>query len=114
MSLGQMRIGLLGMRRRIADYDPALGIEETQLLITLAGLVIGWSVLIMSYNLVRSARSGAVSGRNPWRSRSIEWQLPSPPPEGNYEEQPPVIVGRPYDYGLADAPYTNLSPISGD
>ena len=25
MSLGQMRIGLLGMRRRIADYDPTLG-----------------------------------------------------------------------------------------
>ncbi len=24
-SLGQMQIGLLGMRRRIADYDPALG-----------------------------------------------------------------------------------------
>jgi cytochrome c oxidase subunit 1 len=101
------------MRRRIADYDPALGIEQTQMLITLAGLVIGWSVLIMSYNLVRSARSGERSGSNPWRSRSIEWQIPSPAPEGNYEEQP-VIVGDPYDYGLADAPYTNLSPISGD
>ena len=25
-SLGQMQVGLLGMRRRIADYDPALGI----------------------------------------------------------------------------------------
>jgi len=113
MSLGQMRIGLLGMRRRIADYDPALGIEQTQMLITLAGLVIGWSVLIMSYNLVRSARSGELSGSNPWRSRSIEWQIPSPVPEGNYEEQP-VIVGNPYDYGLADARNSNLSPISGD
>lgn len=113
MSLGQMRIGLLGMRRRIADYDPALGIQNTQFLITIAGLVIGWSVLIMSYNLVRSARSGVLAGNNPWRSRSIEWQLPSPVPEGNYEQQP-VIIGNPYDYGLADAPYTNLAPISGD
>ncbi len=113
MSLGQMRIGLLGMRRRIADYDPALGIQNTQFLITIAGLIIGWSVLIMSYNLVRSARSGVLAGNNPWRSRSIEWQLPSPVPEGNYEQQP-VIVGDPYDYGLPDAPYTNLAPISGD
>jgi cytochrome c oxidase subunit 1 len=113
MSLGQMRIGLLGMRRRIADYDPALGIEQTQFLITIAGLVIGWSVLIMSYNLIRSARAGEVASRNPWGSRSIEWQLPSPVPEGNYEEEP-IIVGDPYDYGLADAPYIAIKPISGE
>ena len=113
MSLGQMRIGLLGMRRRIADYDPALGIEPTQFLITIAGLVIGWSVLIMTYNLIRSARRGEVAGRNPWGSRSIEWLLPSPVPETNYLEEP-VVVGDPYDYGLADAPYVSLSSASGD
>jgi cytochrome c oxidase subunit 1 len=111
MSLGQMRIGLLGMRRRIADYDPALGIQDTQFLITLAGLVIGWSVLIMVYNLVSSARSGELAGSNPWGSRSPEWQIPSPAPELNYE-RPPVVVGEPYDYGLADSPYVRVTPAS--
>ncbi len=114
MSLGQMRIGLQGMRRRIADYDPDLGIANTQFLITLAGLIIAWSVLIMCYNLVRSARKGPVASHNPWRSRSPEWQIPSPVPEMNYD-QPPVVVGEPYDYGLADSSYVQVSPAtSGD
>jgi cytochrome c oxidase subunit 1 len=114
MSLGQMRIGLLGMRRRIADYDPMLGVEETQLLVTLAGLVIGWSVLIMVYNLVVSARSGEVAERNPWHSRSPEWQIPSPVPEMNYD-QPPVVTGRPYDYSPSAPDYVSVAPApSGD
>lgn len=110
MSLGQMRVGLVGMRRRIADYDPSLGIQETQMLVTLAGLVIGWSVLIMVYNLVSSARSAEVADPNPWRSRSPEWQIPSPVPEMNYEQQP-VVVGDPYDYGLQDSTYVRMSPV---
>jgi len=114
MSLGQMRIGLMGMRRRIADYDPLLNVENTQLLITLAGLVIGWSVLIMVYNLVVSARSGEVASTNPWRSRSPEWQIVSPVPEMNYD-RPPVVTGDPYDYGTAGPGYVNVaSAPSGD
>jgi len=111
MSLGQMRIGLLGMRRRIADYDMALGVQDTQLLITLAGLVIGWSVLIMVYNLVVSARSGEVASTNPWRSRSPEWQITSPVPEMNYD-RPPVVTGDPYDYSPAAGSYVSLTPAS--
>jgi cytochrome c oxidase subunit 1 len=113
MSLGQMRVGLMGMRRRIADYDPALGVEFTHLLITLAALVIGWSVLIMVYNLVSSARAGEVADINPWKSRSPEWQIPSPVPEMNYDE-PFVVVGGPYDYGLQDSAYVRPVPSTGD
>lgn len=75
MSLGQMQIGLLGMRRRIADYEAVLGVQGTQVLITIAALVIGWSVLIMVYNLVSSARSKEMAVTNPWGSRSPEWQI---------------------------------------
>ncbi len=108
-SLGQMQTGLLGMRRRIADYDPALNIEFSQLLVTIAGFVIGLSVLIAVVNFIRSARRGEVAVANPWRSRSPEWQLPSPVPEHNYAEAIEV-VGEPYDYGLADSAYVNLRP----
>lgn len=111
MSLGQMRIGILGMRRRIADYDPALGVENTQFLITIAGFIIAWSVLIMIYNLVRSARKAELTDRNPWHSRSPEWQIPSPVPEMNYD-QPPVVVGDPYDYGIPDSTYVQVVPAS--
>jgi cytochrome c oxidase subunit 1 len=101
--------GLLGMRRRIADYDPTLGIETSHLLITIAGFAIGLSVLIAFYNIIVSARRGEVVEGNPWRSRSPEWQLPSPAPAHNYEEQF-VVIGEPYDYGLEGSSYVDMHP----
>ncbi|RMG89700.1 MAG: cytochrome C oxidase subunit I [Chloroflexi bacterium] len=113
MSLGQMATGIMGMRRRIADYDPALGVQNIHVLITLAAFVIGWSVLIMVYNLVSSARSQELADPNPWRSRSPEWQIPSPVPEFNYDV-PFEVVGDPYDYGLSGVAYIRMAPASGD
>jgi cytochrome c oxidase subunit 1 len=112
-SLGQMYVGVGGMRRRIADYDPALGIQPEQMAITIAGVVIGISVLICLYNLVRSARRGRIAEANPWRSRSPEWQIPSPIPEQSYA-RPLVVVGEPYDYGLPGSVYVQMSPAGGD
>ena len=106
-SLGQMQVGLLGMRRRIVDYDPALGIDGGQLAVTIAAYVIGLSVVIAIVNLAWSAWRGAVAERNPWRSRSPEWQIPSPVPELNYP-QPIRVVGDPYDYGLPGSTYVQV------
>jgi cytochrome c oxidase subunit 1 len=108
-SIGQIMIGLQGMRRRIADYDPALGIQGGQVLITIAGFVIGLSVLVMIYNLVWSARRGAVAPANPWRSRAPEFQIPSPIPEHSYAT-PFVVTGEPYDYGLPGSTYVSMNP----
>jgi cytochrome c oxidase subunit 1 len=110
-SLGQIQVGLKGMRRRIVDYDAALGIEGGQLLVTIAGFAIGLSVLIMIYNLVVSARRGVVAERNPWRSRSPEWLIPSPIPEVAFPE-PFQVVGDPYDYGLPGSEYVQIPPAT--
>lgn len=111
MSFGQMSMGIMGMRRRIADYDPALGVSNTQILVTLTALVIGWSLLIMVYNFIASARTEPVADTNPWRSRSPEWQTPTPIPEFNYDT-PFEVVGDPYDYGLASSQYVNMAPAA--
>lgn len=108
-SIGQIMIGLQGMRRRIADYDPALGIQGGQMLVTIAGFVIGLSVLVMIYNLVWSARRGEVAAANPWRSRAPEFQIPSPIPEHSYAT-PFVVTGEPYDYGLPGSTYVSMNP----
>ena len=108
-SLGQMGIGLQGMRRRIVDYDPMLGLTNGHILITIAGVAIWISVLVMIYNLVTSARRGEVAEANPWGSRSPEWQIPSPIPEHSYA-RPFAVVGEPYDYGLPGSVYVNMSP----
>ena len=111
-SFGQMIVGLLGMRRRIADYDQALGFETTHLLVTIAAFVIAASVIVFFVNLVYSARRGPVAAKNPWRSRSPEWGLPSPIPVHNYLEHPFEVVGDPYDYGLAGSTYVNWETAS--
>ncbi len=112
-SLGQMQVGLLGMRRRIADYDPALApqIEFTQLLVTIAAFVIGLAVLVAVVNFVVSAKRGKVAVANPWRSRSPEFMLPSPIPVHNYGDNPFEVIGEPYDYGLAGSAYVSIDPI---
>lgn len=109
-SFGQMFVGLLGMRRRIADYDVSLNLEFPHLLITIAAYVIAISVLVFAYNLIVSARKGAVAEANPWRSRSMEWSLPSPIPVHNYKDYPFEVVGEPYDYGLPGAVYYATPP----
>lgn len=115
MSIGQMSAGIMGMRRRVADYDTALGVETTHVLITLAALIIGWSVLIMLYNFISSARTQPVAATNPWGSRSPEWQIPAPVPEFNYDV-PFEVVGDPYDYGLPGSTYVRMAPtpVAGD
>uniref|UniRef100_A0A540VKL4 Cytochrome C oxidase subunit I n=1 Tax=Litorilinea aerophila TaxID=1204385 RepID=A0A540VKL4_9CHLR len=110
-SIGQMSVGVMGMRRRIADYDPALGIEPGHILITIAGFAIAFSILLMIYNLFHSADVGELAGANPWRSRSPEWQIPSPVPEHSYAS-PITVVGEPYDYGLAGSTYIRMAPAS--
>src|SRR6185436_17474246 len=58
LTFGMMRVGLLGMRRRIVDYDPALGLDGTHLVLTIAAYLIGLSVLIFIINFFHSMKHG--------------------------------------------------------
>ena len=44
--------------------------------------------------------SGDKAPHNPWNAIGLEWLLPSPPPEDNFGEHVPVVISRPYGYGL--------------
>jgi cytochrome c oxidase subunit 1 len=107
LTLFMMRVGLLGMRRRIADYDPALGFGPYHLVMTIAGFLIAFSILIFFFNLVRSLRHGEPATNNLWRSRSPEWQVPSPMPVHNFD-RPFEVIGEPYDYGLPGSVYVKF------
>jgi cytochrome c oxidase subunit I len=109
LTTGMMVIGLRGMRRRIVDYDPALGFDFTHLIMTIAGFLIFLSVLIFFINLFRSIKYGEKAEGNIWNSRSPEWQVPSPMPVHNYDV-PFEVVGEPYDYGLKDSRYIEFPP----
>lgn len=107
LTLYMMRVGLLGMRRRIADYDPMLGFDFSHLVMTIAAFAIATSVLIFFYNMVKTLRSPVMETGNIWHSRSPEWQVPSPMPAHNYEKEFEV-VGEPYDYGLPGSTYVKM------
>lgn len=110
LTLGMFYIGLLGMRRRVVDYDAELGFDPVHLIMTIAGFVIFFSVVLSIINIVYSARRGPAAKGNVWNSRSPEWQISSPPPLHNYA-QPFEVIGNPYDYGLQDKGYVNMSPV---
>jgi len=112
LTFGMMRVGLLGMRRRIVDYDPALHLDTTHLIMTIAAFVIALSVLIFFINLFYSMKHGEKAEGNIWNSRSPEWQVPSPMPVHNYDV-PFEVVGEPYDYGLAGSKYVEFAATEG-
>jgi len=107
LSLSMMRIGLLGMRRRIMDYDPAMGFQPYHLAMTIAAFLIALGILVFFINLIWSARKGEIAKGNIWNSRSPEWQVPSPMPMHNYDK-PFEVVGEPYDYGLPGSTYVKF------
>ena len=60
-----------------------------------AGFPVG---LFVQFLLEPAPRQDAPDA-NPWRSTTLEWTVPSPPPHGNFAEMPTVYRG-PYEYGL--------------
>lgn len=108
LTFAMMRVGLLGMRRRIADYDAALGFDLSHLIMTIAAYLIFFSVVIFLYNFFHSMKHGEKAEGNLWESRSPEWQVPSPMPVHNYDHAFQV-VGEPYDYGLAGSKYVEFA-----
>src|SRR3989449_383631 len=82
---------LYDMPRRIFTYDASTGWGPINLLITIGGFTFGISQLIMFANLLWSARRGPAADKDPWGGYSLEWGIPSPPPEFNFPEGVPVI-----------------------
>ncbi len=107
LTLFMMRVGLLGMRRRIADFDATMGFDIWHVWMTIAAFGIALSVLIFFYNIYRTLKSEKMVTGNIWNSRSPEWQVPSPMPAHNYDREFEV-VGEPYDYGLPGSTYVKM------
>jgi cytochrome c oxidase subunit 1 len=91
-------VGMYGMPRRYWDYVPEFtGLNQ---LATCGSWILGIGLLLMFVNLIRGVRSGTPVGANPWGGATLEWQVPSPPPTENFEEEPVVTHG-PYDFKKA-------------
>ena len=90
-------LGFMGMPRRVVTYPSNL--QGLNIFVSASAFVLGISMLVFLYNLVYSMFFKRVRApANPWGSKSLEFQLPSPVPVHNFDRIP-VITGDPYGYG---------------
>jgi cytochrome c oxidase subunit 1 len=87
--------GLLGMPRRIYTYEADRGWGTWNLIVTIGVVFQVAAFLVFLANLVRSYRSGAPAGSDPWDAWTLEWSTTSPPPEYNFAVLPTVKSRRP-------------------
>ena len=101
--------GFLDMPRRVSTYAPRLQFLNDW--VSVSAFILGFSMLIFLTNLVYSLVVARIpAAANPWYSRALEWQVPSPVPAYNFREIP-VITAGPYEYGVEGAqPVANLVP----
>lgn len=90
-------LGLKGMPRRVAMYDPQF--ESINLICTIGAFVLAFSIIPFLINIIWSWNKGKIAGDNPWGGLSLEWTTSSPPLIENWEVLPVVTKG-PYDYGI--------------
>jgi cytochrome c oxidase subunit 1 len=82
--------GMLGMPRRVYQYDAGQGLELFNRLSAVGYLFLLASSFVFIHNFFRSKRKGEIAGNDPWGAPTLEWSIPSPPPEYNFAEIPTV------------------------
>ena len=102
-------LGLNGMPRRVAEYDPQFALVNQ--ISSVGALLMALSTLPFLWNVIASARSGRIAGDNPWRALTSEWLTTSPPPVENWKGEPPLVT-HPYGYGIP-ADQIDLRDVSG-
>jgi cytochrome c oxidase subunit 1 len=105
-------VGMAGQPRRVFEY--ARNLQTLNDWVSISSFLLGASILLFVINFVWSTGFARVREEgNPWQARGLEWQVPSPPPPGNFEHVPVVLSG-PYEYGTKDAqPVADLNPPLG-
>ena len=105
--------GLSGMSRRMYDggasyaSDMEAGIlgltaDAIRLNVPITHAAFGLLIFQIPFiiNVFYSMRNGKkVENDNPWESTTLEWATPTPPPHGNFLEQP-VVYRDPYEYSV--------------
>jgi cytochrome c oxidase subunit 1 len=82
--------GLLGMPRRIYTYDADQGYTLFNQLSSIGTAILIVGIAISLWNMIRSWKHGERGGNDPWQAGTLEWSIPSPPPDYNFAELPRV------------------------
>ena len=83
-------VGMDGMPRRIYTYVEGMGWEMWNGVATFGVFILIAGFLVFIYNMVISWKNGEKAPSDPWDGRTLEWSIPSPPPEYDFKEIPVV------------------------
>lgn len=78
-------LGWQGMPRRYYDYLPQY--HTGHLISTIGSWIVAIALIMIFYNLIKALVSGEKASDNPWDGKTLEWKIPSPPPEENFIEE---------------------------
>jgi cytochrome c oxidase subunit 1 len=87
----QFVAGYLGMPRRYHAYPPEFQVWNVASTLGASILTVGYVIPIVY--LLYSLVAGEKAPNDPWGARGLEWEIPSPPPTGNFTVSPVVTEG---------------------
>ncbi|MBO8171356.1 MAG: cytochrome c oxidase subunit I [Bacillaceae bacterium] len=88
--LPQHWLGLMGMPRRVYTYLEGQQLDTWNYVSTIGALIMGVATIVFAINIVMTFVKGEKAPADPWDGRTLEWSIPSPPPEYNFKQTPLV------------------------
>ncbi|MFZ5946381.1 MAG: cytochrome c oxidase subunit I [Stygiobacter sp.] len=88
-------LGYMGMPRRYYDYLPQF--EPLQKVSTVGSWILVGTIFFIVGYFIHALIKGKKATSNPWGGVTLEWHIPSPPIQENFEVIP-TITHKPYDF----------------
>jgi cytochrome c oxidase subunit 1 len=106
--------GMLGMPRRIYTYDSGQGWDTFNFISSIGAYLLVVATSVFVFNFFVSRKRGGIAGPNPWGAGTLEWSIPSPPPEYNFAALPNVTSRYPlWEGSQADAESARINSQEG-
>ncbi|KMJ58499.1 quinol oxidase subunit 1 [Bacillus sp. LL01] len=84
-------LGLMGMPRRVFTFGKDLGWDLANLISSIGAIFMAIATVVLFINIVKTALSKQTVAGDAWGyGRTLEWSIPSPPPEHNFTQTPLV------------------------
>lgn len=83
-------LGLQGMPRRVFTYMGGQGWDISNFISTIGALLMTVGAILFLINVVITTIKPKDALSDPWDGRTLEWSIPSPPPEYNFKQLPLV------------------------
>ncbi len=84
------QLGFDGMPRRVYTYLPEQGLGDLNFIATIGAFMMGTGALVFFVDAARMFWKGKPAGLDPWDGGTLEWAIPSPPPDYNFATIPVV------------------------